>query len=366
MGEITKHRGIEEASYRHLFFKPRKIKAHENPVNIAIRSNKCVQVYFSTLRKSDGEPSKKTYYALMTALRRFLDFNGIKATDHALDDLIESKVRNPTDMSAERMVSLFRARFGDQATCPILGLYHRNFADLRIHISIKSSGKTIPLSEPQLLAIYNDPHLSKEHHLIIDLMAYSGERISALGLTPLENVHLVEGTGSALIDVEGWLNKTDTNHPCIIPKEFAERILENAQDHRYGTLFPNHKSLFQHITKVALQYHSVRFTSHYLRKRFQTVGETTSADDMSPNHWTVLMGDRPNVGHIPKIYSLMENHETIEEYEQFLVPRLRLGQRLAKTESNTRRLERENLELKARLDRLLALIEVKLALTPTT
>ncbi|HUI24242.1 MAG TPA: hypothetical protein VLY82_07635, partial [Nitrososphaerales archaeon] len=184
----TQHRGIEETSYRHIFFRPRKKRTHENPRNIAIRSNRCVQIYFSTLRKSNGEPSRKTYYALMTAVRRFLDFHGIEATDHALDDLIEAKVRNPFDMIAERMISLFRAKYGDQATCPLLGLYHRNFAEVRIHISIKSSGKTIPLSEPQLLAIYNDPRLSKEHRLLIDLMAYSGERIAALGMTPLRNV----------------------------------------------------------------------------------------------------------------------------------------------------------------------------------
>ena len=224
MGKITEHRGVEEASYRHLFFKPRKIRAHENPVNIAIRSNRCVQVYFSTLRKSNGEPSKKTYYALMTAIRRFLVFNGIEPTDHALDDLIEVKVRNPSDMTAERMVSLFRAKYGDQATCPILGLYHRNFAEVRIHISIKSSRKTTPLSEPQLLAIYHDTRLSEEHRLLIDLMAYSGERISALGMTPLGNIHLVEGTNSATIDIEAWLNKTDTNHPLHNTQEPRAQI----------------------------------------------------------------------------------------------------------------------------------------------
>ncbi len=79
-------------------------------------------------------------------------FSRNQATDHALDDLTDAKVRDPNDPTAERMVSLFRLRYGDQVTCPILGLYHRNFADARIHISIKSGKRTIPLSEPQLLA----------------------------------------------------------------------------------------------------------------------------------------------------------------------------------------------------------------------
>ena len=78
---------------------------------------------------------------------------------------------------------------------------------------------------------------------------------------------------------------------------------------------------------------------------------------MSPNEWTILMGDKPRFGHIPDIYSLMEQRKIIEDYEQFLAPRLRLGQRRAKSESRAQRLERENLELKTRLDRLLTLLE---------
>ena len=74
----------------------------------------------------------------MTAVRRYLDFHGIEATSHALDDLMDVKVANPNDPTAERMISLFRAKYGDQATCPILGLYHSNFAGVKIHVSIKS------------------------------------------------------------------------------------------------------------------------------------------------------------------------------------------------------------------------------------
>ena len=294
---------------------------------------------------------------MMTAVRRFLDFHGIEATDHALDDLVDAKVRNLNDTTAERMISIFRARYGDQATCPILGLYHRNFAEVKIHISIKSGRKTIPLSEPQLLAIYNDSALSEEHRLLIDTMAHSGERISAIGLSKPESVHFVEQSNSAIIEIEAWLNKTDISHPSLIPKELGERILENARAKGYRNLFPNYKSLFQHITKVAKELHSVSFTSHYLRKRFQTIGETTSADDMSPNEWTVLMGDKPKFGHIPDVYSLVEQQKIVEDYEQFLCPRLKLGQKLAKSESRAQKLERENLELKARLDKLLAILE---------
>ena len=361
MGQYSGYEGADDSTYLHLSFRPRKIRAVEDPRNVPIRANKSVQVYFSTLKKSNGEPSKKTYYSLMTAARRFLDFHGIEATDHSLDDLIDAKVRNPNDSTAERMISLFRAKYGDQATCPILGLYHRNFADVKMHISIKSGKKTIPLSEPQLLAIYNDPALSDEHRLLIDVMAYSGERIGAIGLTKPENIHFIEQTDSAIIEIEGWLNKSDTDHPTLIPEELAEKVLENARARQYRTLFPNHRSLFQHITRIAREKHSVRFTSHYLRKRFQTIGETTSADDMSPNEWTILMGDRPRFGHIPDIYSLVDQRKLIEDYERFLAPRLELGTMQHRPRSAFGTLKQENAELKSKLDRLLEILERKLS-----
>jgi hypothetical protein len=352
----TQYEGTQDSTYTHLYFKPRRIRAHEDPRNAPIRANRCVQVYFSTLRKSNGEPSKKTYYGFMTAARQFLEFHRLEATDHVLDDLIEAKVRNPNDTTAERMVSLFRAKCGDQVACAILGLYHRNFADVKMHISIKSNGKTVPLSEPQLLAIYSDSKLSEEHRLIIDLMAFAGERISALSMTEPKNVYLVEGTQSALLDIEAHLNKMDTGHPCIIPKELAERILENIQTHQYQTLFPNYRSLFQHITRVAKESHSVRFTSHYLRKRFQTIGSSTNANDMSPNKWASLMGDAPSVGHLPTIYELIDNKETIEQYEEFLEPRLKLGERQNKTESKDLKLQRRIDELIEQNSKLVDLI----------
>jgi len=104
----------------------------------------------------------------------------------------------------------------------------------------------------------------------------------------------------------------------------------------------------------------VRFTSHYLRKRFQTIGETTSADDMSPNEWTILMGDRPRFGHIPDVYSLIEQKTIIEDYERYLAPRLKLGESQSRIESRAIQLGRENEELKERLERLISLLEGKM------
>ncbi len=354
-------RTIEDSAYLHLHFKPRQIRhVYEDPRNDAIRANQCVQIYLSSLRKSNGEPSRNTYSQLLSAARRYLEFQRIEVTNHALDDLIAAKVNNPTDMSPERMVRLFQAKWGNHMASLIVGLYHRNFADLKIHVRVISNHQTIPISEPILLAIYNDEELAEEHRLIIDLMAYAGERINALAYTEPRNVHLVEGTNSALIEIPAFRNKMDRGHVGVIPKELAERILENAQRDGYTVLFPNYRSLFQTITRLAKRKYFVRLTSHYLRKRFQTIGSSTNANDMSPNKWASLMGDTPSVGHLPTIYELMEDKETIEQYEEFLAPRLKLGERMIGRASKLAKLEQENAELKSRLEKLLGFIEEKL------
>jgi hypothetical protein len=121
----------------------------------------------------------------------------------------------------------------------IVGLYHRNFADLKIHVRVTSNHQTIPISEPILLAVYNDEELAEEHRLIMNLMAYARERINALAFTEPRNVHFVEGPNSALNEILAFRNRMNRGHVSIIPKELAERILENAQRNGYTVLFPS-------------------------------------------------------------------------------------------------------------------------------
>jgi hypothetical protein len=107
-------RSTEDNAYLHLHFKPRQLRhVYEDPRNDSIRANQCVHIYLASLRKSNGQLSKNTYSQLLSAAGRYLEFYGIEATDHALDDLIATKVNNPTDMSPERTIRLFQARWGN-------------------------------------------------------------------------------------------------------------------------------------------------------------------------------------------------------------------------------------------------------------
>ena len=148
--------------------------------------------------------------------------------------MVERKEANPSDTTVEKQLRIFKtqpnAHTHSLYTATILGIFRRNFAPLKMHIHIQSNRKTLPISEPILLAIRNDPDLAEEHRFAIDLMAYAWERLTALTKTPLTEIHLVENTQSALIDIPAALSKTGNNHPSIIPKGLAEALIQNAQE----------------------------------------------------------------------------------------------------------------------------------------
>ncbi|MDV3293730.1 MAG: hypothetical protein LYZ70_05615 [Nitrososphaerales archaeon] len=239
----------------------------------------------------------------------------------------------------------------------ILGIFRRNFAPLEMHVHVSSDSKTIPISEPTLRAIRLDDELTQEEQDAIDLMTYGAERRHALNSLPLGNVHLVESSNVALLDIPAQLAKNGLNHPSIIPKDLAERLLERATKLDYDQLQPNYRTLWRRITKLAASRYNVKLTSHYFRKRFETIAERIPANEMNPNHWIVLMGSKPTLGHMPEIYSLMENRELINEYETYLMPRLALTGETFKAQPNQlEQLRRENSELKDQLIKLTRLL----------
>jgi hypothetical protein len=62
-----------------------------------------------------------------------------------------------------------------------------------------------------------------------------------------------------------------------------------------------------------------------------------------------------------KLYSLIGNRETIQEYEHYLPPRLKLGKRMMRTESKETNIQRKMEELVEQNARLLDLLNSGLA-----
>ncbi len=295
------------------------------------------------------------------AVRRFLARLDRPVSTTAMQELIDFKRNNPKDNSLERHLKLWKAEATSSAVpndiARILGIFRRNFAQLEMHIHVPGQGNTIPISEPILRAIRLDSELTAEEGDAIDLMAYGAERRQALNLLPLENVHLIENSSIALLYIPSRLSKTATAHPSFIPKDLAERLLEKATRLGYECLAPNYVTIWKRITKLAASKYKVRLTSHYFRKRFETIAERIPANEMSPNHWMILMGSKPTLGHMPDIYSLISNAELIREYEIYLMPRLALSGESFRPQSNQlEQLIRENTELKEQLLKLAKLV----------
>jgi hypothetical protein len=239
----------------------------------------------------------------------------------------------------------------------MLGIFRRNFAPLELHIHVTNNGKTVPISEPTLRAIRLDNDLTQDEQDAMDLMAYGAERRNALCNLPLENVHFVENSNVAMLDIPARLSKTGQPHASIIPKELAERLLEKATKNSYQELIPNYRTIWRRITRLAASKYKVKLTSHYFRKRFETIAERIPSSEMNPNHWLILMGSKPTLGHMPDIYSLLSDSELIQEYETFLMPRLALSGETTRPQVNLlEQLRHENAELREQLLKLTRLI----------
>jgi hypothetical protein len=327
-----------------------------------IENDPAFKTYISKLNKPEKPLARANYLDCVGAAYAMLKSMGIPITDYSIADLVRRKEENPRDMSIEKALTVLKStptvRTNTVHASRMVGLFKANFVPLSIHIWVKSGRPTKPIQETVLRAIRQDSELKQIHHDLLDLMAYSGERIQALAMTPPEDVSFVEGTEAAIISVSPARSKTATEHPTAITRELAERLLQRAQEYGYPVILPNYNSLFRTITKLSEQKYGIHLTSHYLRKRFETICETIPANEMNPNHWLILMGAKPSYGHRPDIYSLRSDEQLAKEWETHLLPRLDLSRRPFQQQNND--LTKENQELKEQILKLTKLLTEKL------
>lgn|GEM_PF-350380 len=345
-----------------------RVYSHTGPAldRRPIENDPAFKTYIAKLNRPEKPLARANYLDCVGAAYAMLKSMGIPITDHSIADLVKRKEENPRDMSIEKALTILKStptiRTNTVHASRMVGLFKANFVPLNIHIWVKSGRPTKPIQESVLTAMRQDPEFQQIHYDLLDLMAYSGERIQALAMTPPQDISFVEGTETAIISVSPARSKTATGHPTAITRELAERLLQRAQEYGYPVILPNYDSLFRTITKLSGQKYGIHLTSHYLRKRFETICETIPANEMNPNHWLILMGARPGHGHRPDIYSLRSDEQLAKEWEIHLLPRLNLSGGAIQPPDNV--LAEENRELKEQVVKLTKLLTKKLTQPP--
>ena len=342
-------------------FRQRRRASPFQPYYDLLSKDEAIRNYLADLTTPDKKPSIRFIRDTYRAWVRFLQRLGKPITESSAFMLVQTKKANPNDDTLERAIRLWKA----EDTSPnvqkeiamILGTFRRwsKLSRLDVTIHVTSHHKTTLIPEPILLSIYND--CEERDRDAIDLMNWGAERVGALAKTAPENVHLIESSDLAILNITAQLAKTGVEHPCIIPRALAEKLLDEAQRFGYNCLMPNFVSRWKRITELAKTKYNQNLTSHYFRKRFETRCEKIPSDLVNPNHWIILMGSMPSVGHMPSIYSLLSNHELLDEYEMYIMPRLALtGTDYKPEQSEMEQLKQQNNELKEQILKLTKLL----------
>jgi hypothetical protein len=328
-------RGIFRANKSILSFEPDQHvsiyhKRHGHgirPETYSVSQDKALIRYFTNIKarkRNNGFISKATIHQATAAARNFLEYLKIQVTDHAISDLITGGRQDPdfkeqTEDSLLTFSNLEPIRSHRKNATFLKGIFKANRCPLNVSIDNHFNAKTPKISEGILQAIYNS--LDNEHQSLIDLQAFSGERVQCICTISTNQIKSFN-EDYAIIQVKPFQTKARIEHPSIIPKSVADKVLRIAKQAGRETPFPNYNSLWRDITKLALDKFNVRLTSHYLRKRFFSIAEKTS---MPTNHWDLLMGSQKQTGHCAENYSLEDYSELVEEYHRYLAPCLPLS-----------------------------------------
>ncbi|MGA2875742.1 MAG: hypothetical protein ABSE82_09430 [Nitrososphaerales archaeon] len=158
-----------------------------------------------------------------------------------------------------------------------------------------------------------------------ELQAYLGERITAVSSITKKDINLDIDPQYTIVFFADH-SKNFIRHFSICPKNVIQDALYIIERTNRERFFPNHQKIWDKITRYAKNY-NVRYTSHYLRSRFETIADDTG---ISMNKVSYLMGgtthaqDSAKLAHLPQHYLMKEAHKYISQYDQFLAKPLSL------------------------------------------
>ncbi len=161
---------------------------------------------------------------------------------------------------------------------------------------------------------------------------YAPERAKAIYRVPLDMIDLSRNDYAVITisdqdnELTGANNKTDTKHICLVPIDFAKRIVTSAKIAQRNCPFPNHESIWKPISKLANEKYGVRLVSNFCRKFFEDRA-TDKRIMLEPAIAAFLMGDKTKLastGHLPEFYNrkLRFTEKIIQAFKDSQIQRL--------------------------------------------
>ena len=334
--DLPKTRALSVAYYhkQHPRAKSRdRTSEKSKAIRETIISDKAIQRYFTRIKsraRNDGYISLGSQQFTVYSVRDFLLFLKQPITSTAMSELVKQKSENPLHFTIDDQIEEFanpstpkdlaRRRFMASKIIGILKANRCNIvakSDTHLHTNPRK-----PISEGILRAIYLDQ--DQRHRDIMDLQAYSGQRITALATTKPEEIDLDHDSELAIISVHRKRNKSRRDHVTLVPKSIVQRMIQRSKELNNIVLEPNAEGLWHDITIYAASKYNVRLTSHYLRARFSTIASRTPMD---VNEWDYLAGCKKPKGHDADRYNLtFLDDNLLPDYKRYLLKRLAIRQ----------------------------------------
>ena len=186
------------------------------------------------------------------------------------------------------------------ASC-ILGIFKANYAQLQTKVYNHFDPAEENCTDGIFLDIYK--HLDHESQDMIQWNIYAPERAVAAYEIPFSDIDLSRAD-YAILNMQSERTKAKVKHPCLVPIDFAKRIIYSAQAAKRTCPFPNHKSAWKKITAFAKTEYNVRLVSNRCRKFFEDKADDST---LTASIAAFLMGDKGKLnltGHLPLFYNM--------------------------------------------------------------
>jgi hypothetical protein len=212
----------------------------------------------------------------------------------------------------------------------IQGIFRANFAPLNLRINTHFAPAEENCTKGIFTAIYQQ--LNQEQQDMIQWGLYVPERAKAAYRVPFPDIDLTRNDYAIVAiagsrpNANGIRSKMRVDHPCLVPIDFAKRVIANAKAAGSNCPFPSHEWLWAQVSKFARDEFKVKLRSNYTRKLFESAAQHSK---LLPSIAAFIMGDKTKLaatGHLPLIYNPelrpMEREQFIQDYKNSGIDKL--------------------------------------------